>query len=89
MTTRNVGRRTATTRGGRTGGQAGRGGGRTKEQASRGGRRTGEQGGKDDRNVNLGNGRNGCSYKEFMACKLKEFDGKGRVVANIRWVKKM
>nr|GEZ92839.1 reverse transcriptase domain-containing protein [Tanacetum cinerariifolium] len=23
----------------------------------------------DDRNVNVGNGRNGCSYKEFVACK--------------------
>nr|GEX52994.1 reverse transcriptase domain-containing protein [Tanacetum cinerariifolium] len=43
----------------------------------------------DDRNANLGNGRNGCSYKEFVACKPKEFDGKGGVVAYIRWVKKM
>nr|GEX91275.1 hypothetical protein [Tanacetum cinerariifolium] len=95
MTTRNVGRRTAATRGGRTGGQAGRGDGRTKEQAGRGGRRTdllptivaqvgdhvSNQGNigsqndnatddsihEDDRNVNLGNGRNGCSYKEFVA----------------------
>nr|GEX97133.1 reverse transcriptase domain-containing protein [Tanacetum cinerariifolium] len=38
----------------------------------------------DDRNANLGNGRNGCSYKEFVACKPKEFDGKGGVVAYIR-----
>ncbi|GJU01917.1 hypothetical protein Tco_1112255 [Tanacetum coccineum] len=43
----------------------------------------------DDRNVNVGNGRNGCSYKEFVACKLKEFDGKGGAVAYIRWVEKM
>nr|GEU61913.1 hypothetical protein [Tanacetum cinerariifolium] len=117
MTTRNVGRRTAATRGGSTGGQAGRGGGRTKEQAGRGGGRTdllstiiaqvgdhvsnqgniGSQNDKatddsiheDDRNVNLGNGRNGYSYKEFVACKLKEFDGKGGVVAYIRWVEKI
>ncbi|GJY56236.1 reverse transcriptase domain-containing protein [Tanacetum coccineum] len=44
---------------------------------------------KDDRNVNVSNGRNGCSYKEFVACKPNEFDGKGGVVAYTCWVKKM
>ncbi|GKB19518.1 hypothetical protein Tco_0853441 [Tanacetum coccineum] len=29
------------------------------------------------RNVNASNDRSGCSYKEFVACKPKEFDGKG------------
>ncbi|GKA10954.1 reverse transcriptase domain-containing protein [Tanacetum coccineum] len=43
----------------------------------------------DNRNVNMGNGRNGCSYKDFMACKPKEFDGKGGVIAYICWVEKM
>ncbi|GKB69356.1 hypothetical protein Tco_0930768 [Tanacetum coccineum] len=43
----------------------------------------------DDRNANVGNGRNGCSYKKFVACKPKEFDGKGGAVAYIRWVEKM
>ncbi|GKD19354.1 reverse transcriptase domain-containing protein, partial [Tanacetum coccineum] len=43
----------------------------------------------DDRNVNVDNGRNGCSYKDFVACKPKEFDGKGGAVAYIRWVDKM
>nr|GEX58947.1 reverse transcriptase domain-containing protein [Tanacetum cinerariifolium] len=43
----------------------------------------------DDRNVNVGNDRNGCSYKEFVACKPKEFDGKCGTVACIHWVKKM
>ncbi|GJU81516.1 hypothetical protein Tco_1283881 [Tanacetum coccineum] len=42
-----------------------------------------------DRNANVGNGRNECSYKDFVACKPKEFDGKGGAVAYIRWVKKM
>ncbi|GJT78643.1 hypothetical protein Tco_1045368 [Tanacetum coccineum] len=28
----------------------------------------------DVRNVNMSNGQSGCSYKEFMACKPKEFD---------------
>ncbi|GKF43173.1 hypothetical protein Tco_0129725 [Tanacetum coccineum] len=31
----------------------------------------------DVRGVNMGNGRNGCSYKEFMACNLKDYDRKG------------
>ncbi|GJZ46627.1 reverse transcriptase domain-containing protein [Tanacetum coccineum] len=39
--------------------------------------------------ANVGNSRNGCSYKDFVACKLKEFDGKGGAVAYIRWVEKM
>nr|GEU99228.1 reverse transcriptase domain-containing protein [Tanacetum cinerariifolium] len=43
----------------------------------------------DDRNANVGNGRNGCSYKDFVACKPKEFDGKGGAVAYIRWVEKI
>ncbi|GJX91051.1 reverse transcriptase domain-containing protein [Tanacetum coccineum] len=43
----------------------------------------------DDRNANVGNGMSGCSYKDFVACKPKEFDGKGCAVAYIRWVKKM
>ncbi|GKE64479.1 hypothetical protein Tco_1518640 [Tanacetum coccineum] len=32
---------------------------------------------------------NGCSYKDFVACKPKEFDGKGSAVAYIHWVEKM
>ncbi|GJW89615.1 putative reverse transcriptase domain-containing protein [Tanacetum coccineum] len=43
----------------------------------------------DDRNVNVGNCRNGCSYKDFVACNSKEFDGKGGTVGYIRWVEKM
>ncbi|GJX67242.1 hypothetical protein Tco_0302969 [Tanacetum coccineum] len=146
MTTCNAGRHTLITRGGRTGGQTGRGGGRTGEQTGRVGGPTSDQGGRgnganggvvevsnfstiiaqqlqdllptivsqvgdhvsnqrnigsqndnvaddsiheDDRNVNMGNGRNGCSYKDFVACKPKEFDGKHDVVAYICWVEKM
>ncbi|GKB50143.1 hypothetical protein Tco_0900896 [Tanacetum coccineum] len=43
----------------------------------------------DDRNANVRTGRNGCSYKEVVACKLKEFDGKGSVIAYTCWVEKM
>ncbi|GJW49948.1 hypothetical protein Tco_0091299 [Tanacetum coccineum] len=128
MTTRNVGRRTAATRDGRTGGQTGRGGGQGNR--ANGGvdkvpefatviaqqlqdrlptiiaqvgdhvinqRNIGSQNDKavddhiheDDMNVNVGNGRNKCSYKEFVACKPKEFDGKGGAVAYISWVEKI
>ncbi|GJX19134.1 putative nucleotidyltransferase, ribonuclease H [Tanacetum coccineum] len=43
-------------------------------------------------NVNGENGNggnNGCSYKTFIACNPKEFDGKGGAVALIRWIEKM
>nr|GEU43740.1 putative reverse transcriptase domain-containing protein [Tanacetum cinerariifolium] len=33
--------------------------------------------------------REGCSYKEFLACNPKEYDGKGGVVVFTRWIKKM
>ncbi|GJY73940.1 hypothetical protein Tco_0478371, partial [Tanacetum coccineum] len=132
MTTRNAGRRTTATRGGRMGGQTGRGGRRTGEPTSRVGGLTGNQGGQrgdqgirafegfdevpdfstviaqqlqyllptiiaqvgnhassiqgDVRSVNVSNGQNGYSYKEFMACNLKDYDRKrvhtrGREVA--------
>ncbi|GJX47160.1 putative reverse transcriptase domain-containing protein [Tanacetum coccineum] len=31
----------------------------------------------------------GCSYKEFLSCNPKEYDGKGGVVVLTRWIKKM
>ncbi|GKB38057.1 putative reverse transcriptase domain-containing protein, partial [Tanacetum coccineum] len=31
----------------------------------------------------------GCSYKEFLACNHKEYDGKGGDVVLTRWIKKM
>ncbi|GKD54450.1 putative reverse transcriptase domain-containing protein [Tanacetum coccineum] len=37
----------------------------------------------------MNNGRGGCSYKEFLACNHKEYDGKGGAIAYTRWVKKM
>nr|GEZ37732.1 putative reverse transcriptase domain-containing protein [Tanacetum cinerariifolium] len=36
------------------------------------------------------NGRNnGCTYKGFMACNPKEYDGKGGAIALTRWIEKM
>nr|GEV09145.1 reverse transcriptase domain-containing protein [Tanacetum cinerariifolium] len=47
-------------------------------------------------NANAGNGgngrnggNNGCTYKGFMACNPKEYDGKGGAIALTRWIKKM
>ncbi|GJV95170.1 putative reverse transcriptase domain-containing protein [Tanacetum coccineum] len=41
-------------------------------------------------NANGGNGwNNRCSYKTFMACNPKEYDGKGGVIALTRWIKKI
>ncbi|GJZ91168.1 hypothetical protein Tco_0663095 [Tanacetum coccineum] len=31
----------------------------------------------------------GCSYKEFLACNPKEYDGKGGVVVLTQWIEKM
>ncbi|GJV52777.1 putative reverse transcriptase domain-containing protein [Tanacetum coccineum] len=31
----------------------------------------------------------GCSYKKFLACNSKEYDGKGGAVVLTRWIKKM
>ncbi|GJY12917.1 putative reverse transcriptase domain-containing protein [Tanacetum coccineum] len=92
MTTRNAGRRTATSRGGRKGGQTGRGGGRTGDQGDRGGGR----GNKMNRGVD-----EVTEFSTVIAQQLqdilptivaqvsKEFDGKGGAIAYTRWVEKM
>ncbi|GJZ04679.1 reverse transcriptase domain-containing protein [Tanacetum coccineum] len=41
------------------------------------------------RNVLVNGNRVGCSYKEFLACNPKEYDGKGCVVVLTRWIEKM
>nr|GEW91220.1 hypothetical protein [Tanacetum cinerariifolium] len=40
-------------------------------------------------NVLVNGNRVGCSYKEFLACNPKEYDGKGGVVFLTRWIEKM
>ncbi|GJS41841.1 hypothetical protein Tco_0566884 [Tanacetum coccineum] len=97
MTTQSASRSTAAPRGGRTG----RGGGITGEPTGR----VPEfstviaqqlqnllltiiaQG--DVRNVNVNNSRSGCSYKEFLSCNPKDFDGKGGVITYTHWIEKM
>nr|GEV54397.1 reverse transcriptase domain-containing protein [Tanacetum cinerariifolium] len=41
------------------------------------------------RNVLVNCNRVGCSYKEFLACNPKEYDGKGGDVILTRWIEKM
>ncbi|GKD68386.1 hypothetical protein Tco_1322476 [Tanacetum coccineum] len=38
------------------------------------------------RNVIVNGNRVGCSYKEFLACNPKEYDGKGGAVVLTRWM---
>nr|GEY05960.1 reverse transcriptase domain-containing protein [Tanacetum cinerariifolium] len=37
----------------------------------------------------MNNERGGCSYKKFMACDPKEYDGKGGAIVYTRWIKKI
>ncbi|GJY93668.1 putative reverse transcriptase domain-containing protein, partial [Tanacetum coccineum] len=41
------------------------------------------------RNVVVNGNRVGCSYKKFLACNIKEYDGKGGAVVLTLWIKKM
>ncbi|GKF13964.1 hypothetical protein Tco_0055426, partial [Tanacetum coccineum] len=41
------------------------------------------------RNVLVNGNWVGCSYKEFLACNLKEYNGKGGIVVLTQWIKKM
>ncbi|GJZ41075.1 putative reverse transcriptase domain-containing protein [Tanacetum coccineum] len=40
-------------------------------------------------NVLVNGNQVGCSYKEFLACNPKEYDGKGGVVVPTRWIEKI
>ncbi|GKB01080.1 hypothetical protein Tco_0829124 [Tanacetum coccineum] len=40
-------------------------------------------------NVIANNDHSGCTYKEFLACNPKEYDGKGGVIVYTRWIEKM
>ncbi|GKC66124.1 reverse transcriptase domain-containing protein [Tanacetum coccineum] len=43
----------------------------------------------DVRNLNVNNGRGGCSYKDFLACNAKDYDVKGGVIVYTYWIEKM
>ncbi|GKF09252.1 hypothetical protein Tco_0043476 [Tanacetum coccineum] len=40
-------------------------------------------------NVLENNDRRGCTYKEFLACNPKKYDGKGGAIVYTRWIEKM
>ncbi|GJT45255.1 putative reverse transcriptase domain-containing protein [Tanacetum coccineum] len=85
--------------GGKTREPTSRVGGQTGDQGGQGGDRgIGANGGDDEvpdfstgvvRSANIRNGRNGCSYKEFMECNQKDYDGKGGMIVYTRWIEKM
>ncbi|GKB20551.1 putative reverse transcriptase domain-containing protein, partial [Tanacetum coccineum] len=97
MTTRSTGWPAAASRGGGMGRRAGRSGGRTRGRSGDHG--DGDQGrgqgiGKnpngDAINDNIhGDVSRGCTYKKFLACNPKEYDGKGCAIVYTRWIKKM
>ncbi|GJT18597.1 putative reverse transcriptase domain-containing protein [Tanacetum coccineum] len=75
-------------------------GGGKGERVGRGGRGRRPMEGNDERVDDLNSQRNdqepltrhvgsGCSYKEFLACNPKEYDGKGGAVVLTRWIEKM
>nr|GEY92949.1 reverse transcriptase domain-containing protein [Tanacetum cinerariifolium] len=43
----------------------------------------------DVRNVIENNDCRGCTYKELLACNLKEYDDKGGAIVHTRWIEKM
>nr|GEY14268.1 hypothetical protein [Tanacetum cinerariifolium] len=103
MMTRSAGRPAAASRGGGTDRRSGSGGGKTRGRS--GDQGNGRDDALGDQGRGQGNGRNqngdvvndniqgdvsrGCTYKEFLACNPKEYDGKGCAIIYIRWIKKM
>ncbi|GJV34560.1 putative reverse transcriptase domain-containing protein [Tanacetum coccineum] len=43
----------------------------------------------DVRNIIVNNGKRGYTYKEFLACNPKKYDGKGGAIVYTRWIEKM
>ncbi|GJS18158.1 reverse transcriptase domain-containing protein [Tanacetum coccineum] len=100
MRTRSAGRPAAESLGGGTGVRVGRGGRgrrpregndeRVDELNGQGNDQgMGANGGENVGNVLVNGNRVGCSYKEFLACNPKEYDGKGGAVVLTRWIEKM
>ncbi|GJU43619.1 reverse transcriptase domain-containing protein [Tanacetum coccineum] len=92
MMTRSEGRSTAAPRGGGTGGRVAQVGNQVSNQGN--GRNQNDDAVNDNiqgdvRNVIVNNHRRGCTYKEFLACNPKEYDGKGGDIVYTRWIEKM
>nr|GEV30904.1 hypothetical protein [Tanacetum cinerariifolium] len=85
MMTRSAGRSAAALRGGGMGNQGrGQGNGRNQNSDAINDNILG-----DVRNVIENNDRKGCTYKGFLACNPKEYDGKGGAVVYTCWIEKI
>ncbi|GKA04121.1 hypothetical protein Tco_0676902 [Tanacetum coccineum] len=103
MMTRSAGRPTAASQGGGIGRRASKCGSRTRGRSGdQGDGRNDGLGGQvevkelvgiqngDAVNDNIqGDVSKGCTYKEFLACNPKEYDGKGGAIMYTRWIEKM
>ncbi|GJT85400.1 putative reverse transcriptase domain-containing protein [Tanacetum coccineum] len=64
--------------------------GRSGDQSNyRIGDRGGQVGGQGTQVGDQDNDRRGCTYKEFLACNPKEYDGKGGVIVYTHWIEKI
>ncbi|GJW74989.1 reverse transcriptase domain-containing protein [Tanacetum coccineum] len=97
MTTQSTGRPAAESLGGGTGVHVGRGSRKKRPKEGNdehvddlnNGNVVNEHVQENIRNVLVNGNRVGCSYKEFLACNPKEYDGKGGVVVLTCWINKM
>ncbi|GJY66298.1 putative reverse transcriptase domain-containing protein [Tanacetum coccineum] len=90
--TRSAGQPAAESLGGGTGNDQGLGANRGVDGVNgnvKGANRVNENVQENVGNVLVNGNRVGCSYKEFLACNPKEYDGKGGVVVLTRWIEKM
>ncbi|GJX62320.1 hypothetical protein Tco_0295220 [Tanacetum coccineum] len=73
------------------GGRTGRGGGRTRGRFGDqdNDRIDGQVGGQGSEDFIKNNDHRGCTYKEFLACNPKEYDGKGGAIVYTHWIKKI
>ncbi|GKC25930.1 putative reverse transcriptase domain-containing protein [Tanacetum coccineum] len=86
--TRSVGRPAAESLGGGTGVRVGRGGRGRRPREGNDERVDDLNGQGNDQGLRANRGV-GCSYKEFLACNPKEYDGKGGTIVLTCWIKKM
>ncbi|GJW31359.1 reverse transcriptase domain-containing protein [Tanacetum coccineum] len=73
---------------GRIDGQGGQVGGQGSDQGRGQGNDRNQNGDAVNDNIR-GNVSRGCTYKEFLACNPKEYDGKGGAIVYTRWIEKM
>ncbi|GJW81732.1 hypothetical protein Tco_0145707 [Tanacetum coccineum] len=73
---------------GRIDGQGGQVGGQSSDQGRGQGNYKNQNGDAVNGNIQ-GDVSRGCTYKEFLACNPKEYDGKGGAIVYTHWIEKM